>query len=125
MASDRLIVLLAGTAGIALVLWYFLLGARRAVVARAAPGGIQEAEIIVQGGYNPSEIRVDAGLPVRLVFDRREDNPCSDEVIIADLGLRRVLPAHRKTTLDLPAMEPGVHDFHCGMGMLHGRVIVT
>ena len=34
---------------------------------------------------------------VRLTLDRREDNPCSDEIVIPDFGIRQSLPAFAKT----------------------------
>jgi plastocyanin domain-containing protein len=46
------------------------------------------------------------------------------EIVIPVFGVRRFLPAHQQTAVDLPASGPGVHDFMCGMSMLHGRLIV-
>ena len=42
-------------------------------------------------------IRVRAGAPVRLDFHRDETNPCTEEVVIPDFGIRTYLPAHRTT----------------------------
>ena len=87
MTLDLTDVIVAVAAGLAIVgvLWYFL-GPRRRTVANVGTEGIQEVTILVQGGYEPSTIEVDAGRPVRLTFDRRENNPCSDEVIVAARG---------------------------------------
>src|SRR4051812_48822004 len=104
-------VLLAGAAGIAWVNWYFFLaergtaraevtGERRGAGASSAPGE-QSVEITVHGGYDPSTIHVQAGIPVRLVFDRQETASCSEEVVFPDFGVRKFLPAHRKTTIVL------------------------
>ena len=106
---------------IALTNWYFL-GSRRAATATASQSGIVDVTVLVDGGYSPAEIEVPAGSRVRVTFDRREDNPCSDEIVIADFGIRRDLPAFRKTTIELTAI-PGRHVFTCGMGMLHGALI--
>ena len=76
------------------------------------------------GGYAPAEVRVKAGRPVRLVFDRQETNPCSEEVVIPDFGIRRFLPPHQKTAVEFTPTRPGSHEFTCGMGMLRGKVIV-
>ena len=107
---------------IAFVNWFFL-GARKAVaVAATAPGGVIDVTVLVEGGYSPSTIEVPAGARVRMTLDRREDNPCSDEIVIPDFGIRTALPAHARTSLEFTATA-GRHEFSCGMGMLHGAII--
>jgi len=123
-ASDAAVVA-GGVAAIAWVNWYFLLAGRRARAVAASVGatGLQQAVIRVEGGYEPSRVRLRAGAPARLVFDRREDSSCSEEVVIPALGVRRFLPAHQRTGVDLPALAPGTYDFACGMGMLRGAIV--
>ena len=113
---------LAAVALIVLINWYFLGKKRAAVATAAAPGGAVDVDIRVEGGYSPSVIEVPAGSRVRMTLDRREDNPCSDEIVIPDFQIRRALPAHARTTIELTATA-GRHDFSCGMGMLHGALI--
>lgn len=113
----------AGVAAIAWVNWYFFFARRPAAMARSGAGGAQEVTIKVQGGYEPAEVRVVAGKPVRLVFDRQETSGCSEEVVIPDFGVRKFLPAFQKTTVELTPARPGRYEFTCGMGMLHGRLI--
>jgi plastocyanin domain-containing protein len=114
---------IAATAVLLIVLinWYFL-GPKQAAVAVAPSGGVVDLTVRVEGGYSPAEIEVPAGSRIRLTFDRREDNPCSDELVIPDFGIRRDLPAFKKTVIELTA-TPGRHEFKCGMGMLHGAII--
>jgi plastocyanin domain-containing protein len=124
MPVDKILVLLGGLAAIAWINWYFFVAGRRRI-AVAAGGALQEIEIVVAGGYDPAAIRLAHGRPARLVFDRRETSSCSEELVIPDLGIRRFLPAHERTTVDVPAtVERGTHEFTCGMGMLRGRLIV-
>lgn len=113
---------LAAVGCIVLINWYFLGKKRAAVVAATAPGGAVTVDIRVEGGYSPSVIEVPAGSRVRMMLDRREDNPCSDELVIPDFGIRRALPAFRKTMVEFTA-TPGTHEFKCGMGMLHGSIV--
>jgi plastocyanin domain-containing protein len=68
-------------------------------------------------------VRVKAGRPVRLVFDRQETSSCSEEVVFADFGVRRYLPAHQQTAIDVTPTAPGTYEFTCGMGMLRGTLI--
>jgi plastocyanin domain-containing protein len=127
MSVDKWLVLAAGLAAIAWLNWHFLRFMRRPAAAAAAPaqpGGVQQVAIVVDGGYAPDTIRVHSGAPVQLVFDRRETNACSEELVIAALGVRRFLPAHQRTAIDLGAPAAGEYEFMCGMGMLHGRLIV-
>lgn len=113
----------AAIALIAFVNWFFLGKRGTPVVAAAAqPGGIVDVTVLVEGGYTPSTIEVPAGARIRMTLDRREDNPCSDEIVIPDLGVRRSLPAFAKTVLEFTATA-GRHEFSCGMGMLHGTII--
>ena len=114
---------LAAIALIAFVNWFFLGSKGKPVaVAAAQPGGVVDVTVRVEGGYTPATIEVPAGSRVRMTLDRREDNPCSDEIVIADFGVRRPLPAFAKTVLEFTA-TPGRHEFTCGMGMLHGAII--
>jgi plastocyanin domain-containing protein len=124
--ASELAVVVLGAAAIAWVNWYFFLAERRkaAVAAKVGATGLQQAVIRVEGGYEPSRVRLRAGRPARLVFDRREESSCSEEVVIPDLGVRSFLPAHQRTGIDLPPARAGTYEFHCGMGMLRGSLVV-
>jgi plastocyanin domain-containing protein len=126
MAWDDVAVIAAGIGAIAWVNWYFFLaeGRKAAATAKVGATGLQQAVIRVQGGYSPSRVRLEAGRPARLVFDRREDSDCSEEVVIPELGIRRFLPPHQRTGIDLPPARPGTYEFTCGMGMLRGSLVV-
>jgi plastocyanin domain-containing protein len=123
MRSDQWIVLAGGLAAIGSIVWYFFLSHREAVVISSGAAGVQETSVTVLGGYSPAEIHVRAGQPVRLVFDRQEANPCSDELVIPDFQIRQFLPAHQRTAIEFTPPRPGRYAFHCGMGMLRGAVI--
>lgn len=124
--GSELAVIVVGLAAIAWVNWYFFLAERKrgAVAAKIGAAGLQQVVIRVEGGYSPSRVRLRAGHPARLVFDRREDSSCSEEVVIPELGIRRFLPAHQRTGVDLPPARAGVYEFSCGMGMLRGSLVV-
>jgi plastocyanin domain-containing protein len=121
---DKWVVLLAGVSAIAWLNWHFFGAARRSTVALAEAGGVQEAVVIVRGGYDPSEIRVRAGQPVRLIFDRQETSSCSEEVVLGAFGIRKALPANERTVVEIAAPAKGRYDITCGMSMLHGTLIV-
>jgi plastocyanin domain-containing protein len=123
---SKLLVVAGGLAAIGWVNWYFFLAERRkgAVDAKVGAAGLQQVVIRVEGGYSPARVRLRAGQPARLVFDRREDASCSEEVVIPELGIRRFLPAHQRTGIDLPGVRAGAYEFTCGMGMLRGSLVV-
>ncbi len=124
MSGLELAVLAGGLAAIALVHWYFFLSERPVAVASTDAAGRQEVTIAVQGGYRPSVIRVRKHVPLRLTFDRQERSSCSEEVVLPAFGIKRFLPAFGRTAIDLDPTDAGTFDFTCGMGMLHGRLIV-
>jgi plastocyanin domain-containing protein len=122
---SEILVVVGGLAAIAWVNWYFFLADRReAAEAKVGATGLQQAVIRVEGGYSPSRVRLRAGKPARLVFDRREDSSCSEELVIPELGIRQFLPAHQRTGIDLPSPHAGTYEFTCGMGMLRGTLVV-
>lgn len=124
MDTTEIIVTLGGLMAIAVVIWFFFLSERGSVSATAVSGGLQEARVVVRGGYEPSVIEVTAGTPVRLHFFRDESNPCSDTVVLGEWGISRSLPAHETTDIDFTPTRPGRFDFTCGMNMIRGTVIV-
>jgi plastocyanin domain-containing protein len=121
-AVDWLVVA-SGLAAVVWINWYFFFARRSVARASAVSGGRQEITVVVRGGYEPSTIRVKAGTPVRLRFDRQETSSCSEEIVFPDFGLKKFLPAHEQTVIELTPPKPGTYEFTCGMSMLHGRVI--
>ena len=119
-ALNAIIVALAVTVA---VLWFFF-APRKAFRARV-DNGVQEAVVEVKGGYSPAVIEAEAGLPLRLIFDRKEDGECSSHVVFSDFGVDLALPPFRTTTLTLHPNEPGEYGFACGMNMLHGTLRVV
>lgn len=124
MNESEWIVVLGGTAAIAWVNWYFFLAGRTTAQAAVGAAGVQEVTITVQGGYQPAHVRVKQGAPVRLVFDRQETSGCSEEVVFPDFGIRKFLPAHRQTAIEIAPDHAGSYEFTCGMSMLRGRLTV-
>ena len=124
MNTTDWIVIAAGLAAVAWVNWYFFFASRGVAVATPSTGGAPgEVVITVDGGYSPALIRVKAGRPVRLIFDRKDTSSCSEEVVFPDFGIRKFLPTGKRTPIDITPAEPGRYEFMCGMSMLHGAVI--
>jgi sulfite exporter TauE/SafE len=73
--------------------------------------------------FVPDTLAVPADRPVRLVVDRREDNSCSDQLAIPQLGILADLKPFAKTVVEVPATRAGAYTLTCGMGMMTGRIV--
>jgi plastocyanin domain-containing protein len=123
MTISQLAVLLGAIVLSALVIWYFFLSEKKGT-RLAASSGVQEANIVVKGGYTPDVLVVKAGQPVRLNFNRQETASCSEMVLFPDFNQSAKLPTGQTVTLEFTPETPGEYGFQCQMGMLHGKLIV-
>lgn len=124
MSPDRILVTILGLAAALGVAWFFWFKRTEGVRASIVSDGYQEQLILVKGGYTPDTIRVVAGRPVRLLFQREETAACSEQVVLPDFGKSAVLPTGTLVPVEFMPAEPGEHPFTCQMGMLRGRIIV-
>jgi plastocyanin domain-containing protein len=120
---DVILVNLAGLGLITLIIWYFWLSKPLGTAAAVTSAGVQEAFIVVKGGYSPDTIRVTAGRPVRLVFNRQESDPCSERVILDAFGVSAELPQGSNVPVEFTPIQAGSYEFACQMGMLRGKVV--
>ncbi|MFO0624348.1 MAG: cupredoxin domain-containing protein [Polyangiales bacterium] len=123
MDAMEILVVLGSAGAIAFVLGYFF-GEKPREAARTEGGGPQAVTIRVRGGYDPSVVVVRQGQPVRLDFVRDETSACSEQVVLADFGITRDLPAHATTAVAFTPTRAGSFSFTCGMGMLRGTIVV-
>ena len=115
-------VTLSGIAAIVLIIWWFWLSKPKATHMEAQ----QTIDILVKDGtYQPAALEVQAGQALTLHFTRHDATPCAEKVVFADLGISAELPLGKSTTVNLPALKPGEHEFTCQMGMYRGRLIAT
>ena len=80
--------------------------------------------VTVKGGYAPNTVKVRAGSPVTLTFDRQETSGCSAELLIPAFGIKETLPAFGQKTVEFTPTQPGEYEFTCGMRMLRGTLLV-
>lgn len=97
--------------------------APRSAYARSADGTVEVPLVIDGTRFVPSTLRVPAGVPVRLVVDRRESNPCSDRLVLPALGVSKDLVPNGTTVVDLPVAKAGSYTLTCGMGMMSGTLV--
>ncbi|HET9455678.1 MAG TPA: cupredoxin domain-containing protein [Gemmatimonadaceae bacterium] len=129
MTGIEWLVVLGAAGAIAWVNWYFFVAGRAVATAAPAPtgtggaAGVQRVAITVDGGYSPNTVRVKAGQPVQLVFDRKDTSSCSEEIVFPDFGVRRFLPTGKETVIEVTPAKPGRYEFMCGMSMLRGSLV--
>ena len=88
--------------------------------------GAQRVQVVARARHSPQRpqlIRARAGVPLRLVFDRKDNSSCSEEVVFPDFGVRKFLPTGEKTTIEITPPKAGRYEFMCGMSMLRGTLI--
>jgi plastocyanin domain-containing protein len=109
-------VLLAGVA-----LWW----TRRPPLASLSPDGTQEITLVVSGGYDPARFRARLGAPLRIHFERRDDEECGNRVFFPDFRIERALRPSARTTVELTPDRYGEFLFTCGNGIYHGILSVS
>ena len=124
MSPDRWIVTLLGLALIAFIVWFFWLKKSKGTAASVGSSGVQEAMILVKGGYTPDVIVVKAGRPVRLNFRREETASCSEMLLLPAFGKSVKFPTGENVAVEFTPDKPGEYPFSCQMGMFRGRLIV-
>ena len=124
MNTAQIIVSAGGLLAIAAVAWFFWGPRGQGVTAATGPSGYQEAMILVKGAYTPDVIVVQHGKPVRLIFRREETAACSETVLLPDFNRSAKLPEGQSALIEFTPEQPGEYEFTCGMGMLHGKIVV-
>jgi len=124
MSIAQIIVTIAGLAVIAGIAWFFWGPRGDGTAASVTSSGYQEATITVKGAYNPGLIVVEHGKPVRLTFLRQETAACSEKVLFPAFSKSADLPEGELVAVEFTPEQPGEYEFSCGMGMLHGKLIV-
>ncbi len=91
-----------------------------------AADGYAEVPIVIENTrFVPATLDLPADTPVRLIVERRESNPCSDQLAVPQLGVLADLADNGTTTVELPAAPAGSYTLTCGMGMMSGRLVLS
>ncbi|SFD75811.1 Cupredoxin-like domain-containing protein [Paenibacillus catalpae] len=86
--------------------------------------GFQVATIQVkQDGFYPANIEVQAGVPVKLNFNKNTGITCIRSVLSKDLGIDTYLKKG-DNFITLGNLKPGTYQFDCDMLMYHGTITV-
>jgi plastocyanin domain-containing protein len=86
--------------------------------------GVQTATIEINSkGFEPSSLKLKAGVPAKVTFVRKTDEGCAKEVVIKEYNINRELPLNEPVTVEFTPRK-GEFTFACGMNMLKGKLIV-
>jgi len=118
MGLDKIIVVLAGLAGIFFTFWFFLMKKEEVVEAS------DQIDILVDGGYLPEVVSIPKGKTTKLNFTRIDSSSCLEEVVLSDFKIKKYLPLNQKVTVEITPQKIGEFKFSCGMNMFHGKLIV-
>ncbi len=88
--------------------------------------GYQVVRVIVRDtGYTPDRIRLEAGVPVKMVFVQESRSHCASQIMIPAMGVPATdLPPGQETVVEFSPAETGTFAFTCGMDMLRGTLEV-
>ena len=90
-------------------------------IAPAVRGGVQEVAMKVTSyGYEPSNLTIKAGLPVRWVVDGAGAQGCTSQLVIPDLNIVKSLSRGQNVIEFTAPSTPGRLAFSCSMGMVRG-----
>ncbi len=80
---------------------------------------------LADGTYDKSEIRVKAGVPVRLHFSTEPQVGCGQELVIRGLNVRLLGYPDRDSVIEFTPTQPGRYPYSCGMGMWSPGVLIV
>ena len=104
---------------------YFWRADRREARDGRAGSGVQEADILVNGGYHPARVVLKSGSPIRLRFTRTKDGESWwDDVEFPYARVLRELPEGGTVTVNVGPLEPGEYAFFSGMGRMRGTLVI-
>ena len=120
----KIAVALGGLGLIAAELWWFMFSKTKSQKA-SVKQGIQEVDIVVDGGYTPDRIEVTAGEPVKLNFYRQDASSCLEQVLLPDFDRALDLTLNQTTSVEIVPERSGEYNFTCGMNMYRGTIIAN
>lgn len=103
-------------------IYWFFFGKKDQISSQAVVEG--DVDVLVDGGYRPSVIKIKKGVETKLKIKRTDPNSCLEEVILPDFKISKYLPLGKEVEISLTPQKTGEFPFHCGMNMYHGKIIV-
>ena len=118
------IVIIGAALLIGFIVWWFFGKRDNKETEATRSDNKQEVEVTVNGGYTPSVVVLQQGMPASVVFDRKDPSGCFNEVVFPDFGIHETLPVNEKFAIDIDTSKSGEYNYACGMNMFHGKVVI-
>lgn len=92
----------------------------------AEPGDTEQVVrmTVAYGTYQPKNLTIKAGVPVRWEIDGQDVGGCARDIIVPSLKIKKTL-VRGKNVITFTPTKPGTIPFSCGMGMIRGSFTVT
>ena len=98
-------------------------GGSAAAGSGAASGAVQEVSLLAtSSGYDKTEIRVKAGVPVHFTFTAQNAGCCA-QLLIDRVGVQLVSRNGEAVDATFTPPAPGNYPYHCGMNMCRGTLV--
>jgi plastocyanin len=96
------------------------------VASKAAnvPAGATKITVSASG-YEPSQVSVKKGQPIKLAFYRADSNNCGGEVVFSKQNIKKILPVGETVLVEFTPIDTGEIAFACGMDMMRGKLVVS
>ncbi|WP_251716360.1 cupredoxin domain-containing protein [Lactobacillus agrestimuris] len=124
MTIAKILTIIIGLLLIGFIIWWFFGKHKEAVGNSTVVNDLQNATIVVKGGYSPSTVVLKKGIPAEVNFDMQDSTACLSHVVFEQLGVNEDLTKQKITSVKIPTDKAGTYNFACGMDMFHGKVIV-
>lgn len=87
--------------------------------------GVQPVVInVLNSGYSPNHVRVNAGTPVQLTLQSNGTYSCALSFVFKEFGINTFLEATDSQSFTFTPTKPGKYTFTCSMGMYTGTMEV-
>lgn len=122
---------IGGGVSLVIFIYYYFFGKREEGQMAEVSDKKQVAMVTVDAAYIPETIKLKVGVPAEITFDRQDKGDCTEWVIFDKVPtkegkeIKALLPEGEKTTVRFTPTEAGEYDFSCGMGMVHGKLVVS
>ncbi|VVB58158.1 Cupredoxin-like domain protein [Candidatus Anstonella stagnisolia] len=89
--------------------------------------GVQDVYIkaLPTGSYDKPSVQVKAGVPVRFHFSADRNAGCGKLLLINEFGVRLTSYSGEESVAEFTPTSPGTYQYHCGMYMFVGKLVVV
>jgi plastocyanin domain-containing protein len=87
------------------------------------PGEVAMA--VTEAGFEPDQLSVKRGEPLRLVITRKTDVTCAKEIVVDEYKVRAALPLNVPVRVSFTPTAAGTLRFGCGMDKMISGVITV